>query len=1016
LLATILVNYTIRRAAVEQETNATAIDRVQTTAQNIDAYVDRVAMLPRSIAARQEAIGAEPDANTLPFLVHLLDSITPEEAYGVYIAFDGKHYSDKAAMPWVDRKSTPRAVQLKYDFHDAKQTWYRGAKETGKLFVTEPYFDEGGSNITVVSVTKPFVDKAGNFLGVAGADISLELVRLFTSYLRLHMGEGPPEGDYAFLVSKEGKVIAHPDEKLMLRENYAGADAKTLPDGKFVVEQPSGFAEVRTNKEKRRVYWATAPLTGWKVALSVPESLIEAPAADLATTTAATAFAGLCIMLFVMSIVTQRLTAPVARITAAAQAVEGEDYSATEALAPVASRNDELGSQARAFQRMIREVSAREQRLKQAEEALRRSEQHFRSLIEKGQDIITVLDRNFVALYQSPSLYRILGYRPEEVVGRAMTEFICPEDIPRVAARMGSLMTAGDGSAETVEFRFRHKDGSLREMEATGTNALNDPAVEGIVVNSRDVTERKRAEQMEKEKQAADAANQAKSSFLANMSHELRTPLNAILGYSEMLQEEAEDLGQEDFLPDLKKIHTAGSHLLELINSVLDISKIEAGKMEVYLETFSVSRITQDVVAIIHPLVQKNGNTLNVRTEGDLGSMHADMTKVRQSLFNLLSNACKFTTDGTITLEADRRRIGEAEWMFFHVSDTGIGMTAEQTDKLFEAFTQADSSTTRKFGGTGLGLAISRRFCRMMGGDITVESELGKGTTFTVKLPVRVADPKEKMSPGPSNGVSSVAVGADAPLVLVIDDDARVHDMLQRSLAKEGFRVEVAGGGEEGLRRARELHPDAITLDVMMPGTDGWAVLTNLKSDPELADIPVIIISIVDNHNMGYALGASEYLTKPIDRERLANILRQHTGSSSEPSALIVEDDQANRDVMKRMLHGAGWKVVEAENGIKGLECLRVSTPDIILLDLMMPEMDGFEFVLELRKEPLWISIPVVVVTAKDLTAEDRARLSGKVGMVVQKGSYSLDTLLEETTRMVASRIGRRALDSVVST
>jgi hypothetical protein len=341
--------------------------------------------------------------------------------------------------------------------------------------------------------------------------------------------------------------------------------------------------------------------------------------------------------------------------------------------------------------------------------------------------------------------------------------------------------------------------------------------------------------------------------------------------------------------------------------------------------------------------------------------------------------------------------------MLFHVSDSGIGMTQEQTEKLFEAFTQADSSTTRKFGGTGLGLAISRRFCRMMGGDITVESEIGKGCTFTVTLPARVVDPKDQVK----QLAAAVAV-AGAGTVLVIDDDARVREMLQRSLAKEGLAVYVARGGEEGLKMARELHPDAITLDVMMPGMDGWAVLSALKSDPELAEIPVIMVTIVDDQNMGYALGATEYLTKPVDRDRLASVLKRIVGDEVTQAALLVDDDTVMREMTRRVLEMGGWSVIEAENGQAGLDRLATFRPGVILLDLMMPKMNGFEFVDELRRHPEWKSIPVVVVTAKDLTAEDRERLNGQVGLVLQKGAYSRDELLREASAMVASRVKKR--------
>jgi len=425
--------------------------------------------------------------------------------------------------------------------------------------------------------------------------------------------------------------------------------------------------------------------------------------------------------------------------------------------------------------------------------------------------------------------------------------------------------------------------------------------------------------------------------------------------------------------------------------------------MDLYLETFSVARMVQDVGSIIQPLVQKNSNKLLTNVAEDAGSMHADLTKLRQSLFNLLSNSSKFTHGGAISLNVSREAAPGGDWIVFQVTDSGIGMTPEQMGKLFEAFTQADSSTTRKFGGTGLGLAISRRFCRLMGGDITVASEMGKGSTFTIRLPVRVADSKEQLKP-----LDVALADGTAGSVLVIDDDARVHDMLQRSLAKEGLRVFSAFSGDEGLKMARQLRPDAITLDVMMPGTDGWAVLAALKSDPDLHEIPVIMLTIVDDQNMGYSLGATEYLTKPIDRERLAAVLKRYTSPELAQSALIVDDEADAREMTRRVMEQAGWGVVEAENGRVALERLATFRPGVILLDLMMPEVDGFAFVDELRRHPEWKSIPVVVVTAKDLTAQDRERLSGRVGLILQKGSYSREELLRETSAAVKKAVSRQ--------
>jgi CheY-like chemotaxis protein len=480
------------------------------------------------------------------------------------------------------------------------------------------------------------------------------------------------------------------------------------------------------------------------------------------------------------------------------------------------------------------------------------------------------------------------------------------------------------------------------------------------------------------------------------MSHELRTPLNAIIGYSEMLQEEARDQNADGFVPDLQRIHAAGKHLLELINAVLDLSKIEAGKMELYLEAFEVGPLVRDVAAVLEPLAQKNANRLEIRCAPDVGAMRADLTKLRQALFNLLSNACKFTERGVVSVTVVREPAADGDTLVFAVSDTGIGMTPTQMARLFEEFGQADASTTRRYGGTGLGLALSRRLCRMMGGDITVASEAGRGSTFTIRLPADVKElARETTAP-----TARETTPAGASAVLVVDDDAAVRDLMARFLGKEGFRVVTAGGGEEGLRLARELQPDVITLDVLMPGMDGWSVLAALKADPTLADIPVVMLTMLDDRNLGYALGAADYLTKPIDRERLVAVLGRHR---RDLPVLVVDDDADFRELARRTLEREGYTVIEAENGRVGLARLHETKPGVVLLDLMMPEMDGFDFVAAARAEAAWRSVPIVVITAKDLSPEDHERLNGYVARVFQKGALSRETLLGEVRDLVAT-------------
>ena len=578
--------------------------------------------------------------------------------------------------------------------------------------------------------------------------------------------------------------------------------------------------------------------------------------------------------------------------------------------------------------------------------------------------------------------------------------------VSRQVRSMANTMKELAGGNTDIEIEARDASEEIREMAA----AVQVFKASMIKVKDFAEEQRQAAEEIRVARDAADAANQAKSAFLANMSHELRTPMNAILGYSEMLMEEAEGLEQEDFIPDLKKINQAGTHLLALINDVLDLSKIESGKMEAFAESIDLDSLIDEISATAQPLMKKNSNRLSIERSQHLGSAHQDLTKLRQTLLNLLSNAAKFTHEGTITLHVNRTEQAGVEWLSFAVSDTGIGIAEDKIERVFEEFAQADDSTTRDYGGTGLGLAISQRFCKLLGGDLSVHSELGEGSTFTIRIPAILPGTKPQSSSADTTPaiteteLETLREAGPGGTILIIDDDPEACEIIERYLIKDGYSVVTATSGEQGLRLAHEMQPAAITLDVMMPDMDGWSVLRALKADPVLCKIPVIMLTMIDDRTRGYSLGAVDYLTKPVNREHLHKALSRYYYSAADNSAvLLVEDDTETREIMARTLKKSGWAVSEAENGQEALDILGSLEPRLILLDLMMPVMDGFAFLAALRARPEWQHIPVVVVTSKDLTEDDRERLNGMVEEVLEKNAYTREQLLERMREAVAS-------------
>lgn len=495
--------------------------------------------------------------------------------------------------------------------------------------------------------------------------------------------------------------------------------------------------------------------------------------------------------------------------------------------------------------------------------------------------------------------------------------------------------------------------------------------------------------ELEVAREGADTANEAKSRFLASMSHELRTPLNAIIGYSEMLIDDAQDAEDDTNIADLDRIKSSGQHLLALINDILDLSKIEAGKMEIYTERFNVDALVDDVVATIRPIIDSNSNTLITQINTFSTEMETDKTKLRQNLFNLLSNAAKFTSGGKIELIVNEG----VDTINFTIRDDGIGMTAEQKGRLFEAFMQADSSTTRNYGGTGLGLAIVKQFTEMVGGAVDVVSEPGRGSAFTLSYPKQLPKIDSDVATHESSGTNGS--------ILVIDDDSKARQAMTELLDAEGYKSIMASDAHSGLELAAQHRPDAIVLDIIMPGQDGWFVLNALKADPDLCEIPVILVTVLGDREMGLAFGAVDHLTKPINSQRLVDTLSAYAGSSDR-EALVVDDDPASRALFRRILVREGWAVREASDGVRALAQLKIRLPTIMVLDLMMPNLDGFETLRAVRESEELQALPVIIATSKDLTREELDWLQFNARDVVIKGKTGRSDLMAAIRRTVS--------------
>src|SRR5712691_938874 len=1000
-------------------------EMAQGAAFKIQQFVQDIEHTLRASTQTQEIVTA---GLTEPYKFELLKLLKVTPAITELVALD--------ASGREQLKVSRVRMLLSDDLRDrASAEAFQGARG-GKAFFGQVYFIRESEPYMTVAV--PIERFAGDVVGVLVAEVNLKYIWEVVSRIKVC------QAGYAYVVSREGDLIAHPDISLVLQKRQV----KQLSQVQAALAgTPTRFV-ARPNLAGQQVFaaFATIPELGWAVLLERPAAEAYAPLYASIFRTGILLLLGLGMAVLASLLIGRRVVRPLNLLQhGAARLGSGDlEYRLTvtteDEFQTLADQfNDMAGQLQASYAGLEQKVEERTHELQTRSRELAQSVGELRALGEVTQAVNSTLDLATVLSTLVAKAVELSGTEAGSIyvvdpttrglhlrASHGMNEELIAE-LNRQGIDL-SEKTIADAAAQkapvqTPDLKDAAPSPVLSILLRAGYRALlvvpllGPEGLIGLLVVRRkapgefpqhivDLLQTFAAQsvlaiqnanlftEVEEKSRQLEMASQHKSQFVASMSHELRTPLNAIIGLTEMMVSNAPRFGTEKAAEPLRRVHRAGTHLLGLINQVLDLSKIEAGKLELNPETVNLAPLIDEVIGTARQLAEQNKNRLVVESQPNLGPLTVDPMRLRQILLNMLSNSCKFTKQGEVALRV-RKVVDGRNWVEIAVADTGIGMTPKQQAKLFEEFSQADASTARQYGGTGLGLAITRKLARMMGGDVTVTSEQGKGSVFTVRLPAS-ADSQTRTSTG-SDG--SRLPTADR--VLVIDDDATARELIADHLKAEGFSVVTAAGGVEGLKLAKKLRPTAITLDVMMPDLDGWSVLAALRQDPELADIPVIMVTIMDEHRRGIALGAAGYLTKPIDRDRLHRLVTRFRAQVPPTRVLLVEDDAVQRERMRGWLEGPQWTVREAENGREALKRIQETKPDVILLDLMMPEMDGFAVVAALQKEAGWQDIPVIVITARDLDANDRERLNSGVKSVLVKDTFRPAELVEGIRRLV---------------